>query len=433
MIIYNLFPLLTGPLPNWTPHLERAADLGFDWIYVNPIQQSGRSGSLYSIADYFGIDKRFLEPRSPRAPEEQVRDMTGTSGLLGLNVMTDLVINHCAVDSSLVHQHPEWFRRDGDRVANPYCLEEDGSRTVWRDLAQFDHAHTGDPEGLLDYCCKVVEHLLGLGFKGLRCDAAYQIPTAFWRRLIEHTRAAHPDAVFLAETLGCTPEETCDTASAGFDYVFNSSKWWDFTSPWLLEQYELTRAIVPSISFPESHDTERLYAESGQNADALKQRYLFAALFSGGVMMPIGYEYGFSRRLQVVDTRPEDWEPEAVDLGDFIRHINAIKAEYPVFQEESLLQRLEHPNPNLLLLWKASARGEGQALLILNKDPWNRQHFHCDDLYRHIQAPPPLLDVSPEWPMEHLPTPFDFELGPGMGRVLVTARDPANGGFSLPA
>ncbi len=345
MRIYNLFPLLTGPLPDWTPHLERAADLGFDWIYVNPIQQSGRSGSLYSIADYFSIDKRFLKPRSRRSPEDQVRDMTASAAALGLSVSTDLVINHCAVDSALVREHPEWFKRDGNKVANPFCVEEDGSRTVWRDLAQFDHAHTRDPEGLLDYCCKVVEYLVDLGFKGLRCDAAYQLPTHIWRRLIERTKAAHPDVVFLAETLGCTPKQTRDTASAGFDYIFNSSKWWDFSSPWLLEQYEMTRDIAPSISFPESHDTERLFAESGNNVEALKQRYLFAALFSSGVMMPIGYEFGFSRRLHVAETRPEHWEQTAVDLSDFIRHVNQIKAEYPVFQEESLLQRLDHPNP----------------------------------------------------------------------------------------
>jgi starch synthase (maltosyl-transferring) len=156
--------------------------------------------------------------------------------------------------------------------------------------------------------------------------------------------------------------------------------------------------------------------------EALKQRYLFAALFSSGVMMPIGYEYGFQRRLHVVETRPEHWETAAFDLSDFIRHVNKIKCEFPLFQEESMLQRLDHPNPNLLMLWKASTQGHGQALLVLNKDPWNRQHFHCDDLYRHIQAPPPLKDVSPEWPMEHLPTPFDFELGPGMGRVFVTGK-----------
>lgn len=423
MRIYNLFPLLTGPVTEWGPHLERAADLGFNWIYVNPIQQTGRSGSLYSIADYFRIDKRFIKPRSKQTPEEQVRAMTAAAHKLGLSVSTDLVINHCAVDSTLVKDHPEWFKRQGNKVANPFCVEEDGSRTVWYDLAQFDHAHTRDLEGLLDYCYQIVEYLVGVGFKGLRCDAAYQIPTDFWRRLIEKTKRNHPDVVFLAETLGCTPPETRDTASAGFDYVFNSSKWWDFSSPWLLEQYELTRDMVPSISFPESHDTERLYTESGRNVEALKQRYLFAALFSGGVMMPIGYEYGFQRRLHVVETRPEHWEEPSVDLTDFIRHANRIKAEHPVFQEESKVQRLDHPNPNLLLIWKASSKNNGQALLVFNKDPWNGQHFHCDDLYRHIQAPPPLHDVSPEWPMDHLPTPFEFDLGPGMGRVLVTVND----------
>jgi starch synthase (maltosyl-transferring) len=42
--------------------------------------------------------------------------------------------------------------------------------------------------------------------------------------------------VFVAETLGCSPEETRQTAEAGINAIFNSSKWWDFSSDWLLEQ-----------------------------------------------------------------------------------------------------------------------------------------------------------------------------------------------------
>jgi starch synthase (maltosyl-transferring) len=59
---------------------------------------------------------------------------------------------------------------------------------------------------------------------------------------------------------------------------------------------------------------------------------------------------------------------------------------------------------------------------VLNKDPWNRRHFHCDDLYRHVQGSPPLIDVSPEWRLDYLPTPFEFDLGPGMARVMVTGN-----------
>lgn len=422
MRIYNLFPRLVGPFSAWRPHLERAAALGFDWVFINPIQRTGRSGSLYSIADYFAIDPAFVDPGASGTPEDQVRALAAEAERLGLRLMIDLVINHCAVDSPLVTEHPEWLLREGDAIAHPFCVEPDGHRTVWEDLAQLDHRGSPDLEGLLRYCGDIIDFLIGLGFTGFRCDAAYQLPREVWERLIARIRAAHPEVRFIAETLGCSPEQTTQTAAAGFDAIFNSAKWWDFESPWLLEQYELTRQVAPSIAFPESHDTERLFTESGENPHALKQRYLFTALFASGVMMPIGYEYGFRKRLHVVSTRPEDWETPALDLTLFIEQVNRIKATHPLFSEETLIQRLNHPNPAVLLLWKASTRGHGQALLVLNKDPWNRQHFHCDDLYRYVQAAPPLFDISPEWPLEHLPTPFEFDLEPGMGRVFVTQR-----------
>jgi starch synthase (maltosyl-transferring) len=75
-----------------------------------------------------------------------------------------------------------------------------------------------------------------------------------------------PDAVFLAETLGCTTPETLATAAAGFDYVYNNSKWWDFHSPWFLQQYQLVREVVATVAFPESHDTPRLAQEAGETS-----------------------------------------------------------------------------------------------------------------------------------------------------------------------
>jgi starch synthase (maltosyl-transferring) len=417
MRIYNLFPRLAGPFSAWRPHLERAADLGFNWIFVNPIQQPGRSQSLYSIKDYFKINPIFLDPNTAKSPEDQIRETLAWAEGLGLRVMQDLVINHCAYDSPLVKRHPEWFLKEKGRIAHPFCLHE-GKKVVWKDLASFDHRHTSDPEGLYRYCRAVVEHLLALGFKGFRCDAAYQIPREFWQRLIEETKRAYPEVIFVAETLGCSVEQTRETTEAGFDYIFNSAKWWDFESPWLLEQYNLTREIVPSIAFPESHDTPRLFAES-RSVDALKQRYLFAALFSAGVMMPIGYEFGFQKPLHVIDTKPQDWEETEVDLCEFIRKVNGIKSRYRVFQEESVCEVLDHLNPAVLLMWKAAARDHQEALIILNKNVWGREQFYTEDLYRYIQSSPPLVDVSPEWTQEYLPTPYHFELAPGMGRVLV--------------
>ncbi|HTL18447.1 MAG TPA: alpha-amylase family glycosyl hydrolase [Patescibacteria group bacterium] len=422
MVLYNLFPLLAGPFSKWGPHLKRAADMGFDWVFCNPIQQLGASKSLYSIADYFSFNPVLLDPNAALAPDEQFRQMRQEARQAGLKLMIDLVINHCAIDSHLTKEKPEWFVREADgSVAKAFCMHNQ-QKVVWDDLAQFDHNHTTDPEGLYQYCLRVVEHLLGLGFEGFRCDAAYKIPRKFWKRLIYDTRRKAPEACFTAETLGCTADQTKETARAGFDYVFNSSKYWNFHDTWLLSQYNLVRESTSSISFPESHDTGRLMAECHGNLEGLKQRYLFSALFSAGVMMPIGFEYGFSKPLHVVKTTPADWETTNFNLCDYVAKVNSIKKSHPIFLEESSTQMLHSPNPNILLLWKGSVKRPHEALLILNKDICHHQEFYTDTFRHYVQSGSPLKDVSPEYPLDFIPEPFHYGLRPGQGIVLVTTR-----------
>lgn len=419
MILYNLFPLLAGNVAQWTRHLERAADLGFDAVFINPIQYPGYSGSLYSIKDYFRLNPLIADGLTRRGAESAFRKMRGEAERLGLKLIVDLVISHCAFDSDLVKKHPQWFLIENGKVAHPWCMEG-SKRVVWRDLAQFDHKHSRDKSALYAYLLEVIDYLVGLGISGFRCDAAYQVPASFWRRFIHETRQRHPGTLFLAETLGCSPKDTIRTANAGFDFIFNSSKWWDFHSPWLIEQYALTRERTRSISFAESHDTERLAVQCQGNGDALKQRYLFSALFASGVMMPMGFEFGFRKRLHVVETRPEDWEEPSLDLTAFIRNVNTAKAQNPVFLEESAVEVLPCGNPEVLFLWKGSLHARQEALLILNKDVHHKQHFCTDNLYDHIQAQGPLRDVSPEYPLDYLPTPYEYGLRPGQGIVLVT-------------
>jgi len=424
MIVYNLFPLLAGKFTDWEKHLVRASEMGFTWIFVNPIQRPGKSGSIYSIADYYDYNPVLIDQKSSLKPQEQVKEVIKTSERLGLKMMVDLVINHCSVDSNLLRSHPEWFLWEAKgRVAHPFA-DENGKKVVWTDLAQFDLKHTKDKEGVFQYFFGVVKSMIELGFKGFRCDAAYQLPRNLWERLIHETKKVYPDVFFFAETLGCPPDQTRNTASAGFDYIFNSSKWWDLSSQWLMQQYNLTRDIAPSIGFPESHDTVRLCEELNGNIDGLKQRYLFSALFSGGVMMPIGFEFGFRKKLHVAKTKPEDWEETNIDLTPFITKVNKIKAEHPIFQEDAPTE-VEHygNNSHILLLWKASTRVREESLLILNKDIHSRQNFHAESMRNFIQSGAPLMDISPESPLEYIPGPFSYDLQPGQGIVLITSRD----------
>jgi len=427
MLIYNLFPLLAGSFTEWRSHFSRAKEMGFNRIFVNPIQCPGKSGSIYAVFDYFEINPALVDPDKDPSPDRQVKDMIASAREAGLEMITDLVINHCAVDSPLLKDHPEWFEWNPEgEVVHPFA-DANGRKVVWEDLARFDHAGTKDKEGLHTYFFRVIRHLMDLGFSAFRCDAAYQIPAALWERLIRETKEENPDALFLAETLGCTPKQTQRTVAAGFDYIFNSAKYWDYESRWLQRQYHLTRDTAPSIAFPESHDTERLAEELEGNINGIKQCYLFTALFSAGVMVPLGFEFGFRKKPDVVESTPEDWEQTGIDLREFITRVNKIKKGYRIFQSETPTLTFSGDNPQLLIMWKGSTRTDQEALLILNKDIENQQSFNTTDIYDFFESKMPIKDVSPQNSVEEVSAAFSRDLEPGGGIVLIAEQDDDSG------
>jgi starch synthase (maltosyl-transferring) len=374
--IYNLFPLLVGSIDTWSRHLPRIAGMGFDWVYLNPFHYSGFSGSLYAIKDPYRVHKLLAAPEASD-PDRLLERFVADARQQGLSVMMDLVVNHTSKDALLTKEHPEWYRRNEDgslhapRAVGP---ADPTSVTVWGDLAELDLDDETHRQAQLAYWGRYLRYYLARDVRGFRCDAAYKVPASFWQPLIAAAREAAPDVHFFAETLGCRADEVAALRPAGFDYLFNSSKWWDFHADWLLEQYETFRTIAPTIAFPESHDTERLAANAGTDdperiAQQATMRYLFASCFSTGVMIPIGYEYGFRKRLDVVRTRPADWEEPIIDISDFIAATNAMKCAVPALNEEGPQKRLSAPHGEVLaLLRETVGRSDGCALVLVNAD-----------------------------------------------------------------
>jgi starch synthase (maltosyl-transferring) len=372
--VYNLFPTLAGAMAQWPGHFDRIAAMGFDWVYLNPIHAVGGSGSLYAVADYYRLNP-LLRGSEERPDAEIVRTMVAAARSRGLAVMLDLVINHTAADSPLVAERALWYVRDGaGNLVAPQAVDPDDPEkvTVWDDLAELDFSERPVRAEMIAFFSAVVAHYLGLGVRGFRCDAAYKVPGAVWEEIISAARRIDSQALFAAETLGCRPEEVEQLGNAGFDYLFNSSKWWDFRSDWLFEQYESFRHIAPSIAFPESHDTPRLAAEFTEQSPLeleaeYRFRYLFAAFFSSGVMMPVGYEFGFAHKLDVVATRPVDWEQPRFDLQSFIADVNAMKAALPLLNEEGAERLIApHRDDAIALLRSGSSRSDGVAIALLN-------------------------------------------------------------------
>ena len=371
-IIYNLFPRLAGTMPDWTGHASRAAEMGFNWLYINSIHYPGFSGSLYAVKHHYRLNPQFLPPGTADDDLGVLEQTLRGFRDVGLWPIMDLIINHTSQDCPLIAEHPDWYVSDKrGKVASPFAVDPDDPEkiTVWGDLAEIDNEKSADREGLWAYWAELVKRYLRLGFKGFRCDAAYKVPAGLWRFLVDEAAGVDPEAMFFAETLGCTEEEALALHDAGLHYFFNSSKWWDFTEPWCLEQHEEFGKIAPSISFPESHDTTRLAADSGGNEAVQRQRYAFAAMFSAGLMMPIGYEFGFRKKLDVVSTRPEDWETEWFDLRTFVSRVNRLKMEQPVLQGEGKLKAVPGDS-DVLVLERRSEHAPGQrAWVLVNKAP----------------------------------------------------------------
>ena len=435
--IYNLFPLLVGDVRAWSAELPRIAAMGFDWVYVNPFGESGFSGSLYATRDPDKLDPRF-RPAGAASDEEELRGFVAEAGRNGLRVMMDLVVNHASKDAALASERPDAFVRNmWGELESPFAVDpnDPSKRTVWGDLAEFDW-HGADARAfLLGYWDRHLARMQEIGIAGFRCDAAYKVPASVWSTLIAAAKARDPTGLFAAETLGCTDGETDATAKAGFDYLFNSFAWWDFRESWALENYEKTRLLAPSISFPENHDTDRVAA--GLPADdpdattrALTLRYALAAFFSSGVLMPVGYETGARRRLHVVETVPGDRERgTGIDISARIAAVNRLKAALPAANREGAAAKLSAVDAPYLALLRLDAGhplAAGSAVLVLANPGGSSATIPASEvLDRTGGVFGPFMDRTPDAvPIVFAPG-SSVMLAPGEFRILEAERAPA--------
>jgi starch synthase (maltosyl-transferring) len=414
--LYNLYPRLIGSMTRWKEHLDRIADMGFNAIWVNSFHYPGFSGSLYSPKDYYKFNPIFIDDNSSKSPADQLKDFIDACHSKGLLFMMDLVINHTAIDCPLIQEHPDWYKHDEEgEVVRPGAMH-DGEWHTWGDLAEVDNLNSVDRHNLWEFWWKMMSHYLEMGVDGFRCDMAYQVPGELWVYLIEKARARKKGCLFIAESLGCDFKQVQELAKLGFDYLFNSLKYWDYNEPWGMEQYQKTSPLCPSIGFPESHDTPRLITELDGNLAAVKRQLLFAALFSSGYMITSGFEFAFTRALNVVKTDPTWWEDTEIDLTDYLKQIAEMKKSYPVLNQELGIEVVDQANWPNVFCFRKSIEGEKSIFVALNKDVKKHQHVYIPDL-EAVTGSGPLIDISPEYAIDVVPKTLDYALRPAEIKV----------------
>jgi glycosidase len=368
MFIYNLFPRLYGPFSEWIEDLDRIKDLGADCIYINPVSYPGFSGSLYSIKDHYRFNPMFLDPNSKKSPEDQFKDFIKACKSKGMKVVVDLLVNHTAIDSVLVSKHPNWYKKDENGQIKRPGAWDNGVWVEWGDLAELDNENSPDKKSLWNYWKDLVDWYIDLGVDGFRCDYAYNVSPDLWKFLIDSAKSKREDIVFLAEILGGPFDKNLEIAKSGFDCIFSSAKWWNFSDAWFIEQTREFSKYVRSVAFPESHDTPRINFEYEEDLAKIKQRFIFTAFINEGLMIPVGFEFGFVNKIDVVKATPDWWELPSYDISKFIRYIVDIKRKHPIlYLEANSIEVLENSS-DVSIFIKRSVLTDQVAVFVVNKN-----------------------------------------------------------------
>jgi hypothetical protein len=241
--------------------LDRLAEMGFDWVWLLSVWQTGPAGQQVSrshpewrkgfeatLSDLcdddiagsgFAIAGYVTHPAL--GGDEALARLRGRLRDRGLRLLLDFVPNHTALDHPWVEGHPDYYvigteqdlarapsnytwvkRRGGDRLL---ALGRDPYFPGWSDALQLNYGNPATQEAMLGELMKVAHQC-----DGVRCDMAmlilpevfertWGIPSQpFWPKATHRVRERIPDFCFMAEVYW---DLEWTLQQQGFDYTYD--------------------------------------------------------------------------------------------------------------------------------------------------------------------------------------------------------------------
>jgi glycosidase len=251
--------------------LDRWAALGFDWIWLLGVWQTGPAGREVSRsrADWRSDFVKVLPDvtdddicGSPFAVQSYTvhRDFGGEAALAslrrrlagrGLRLMLDFVPNHVALDHPWLFSHPSYFIRgtEADLAREPKnyvrVATAEGPEVLahgrdpyfpgWPDTLQLNYRHPGLRDAMKGVLLSIAGRCDGVrcdmamlvlpdvfastwGDKSLPSDGALPANAPFWPEAVAHVRGEFPDFLFLAEAYW---DLEWRLQQQGFDYTYD--------------------------------------------------------------------------------------------------------------------------------------------------------------------------------------------------------------------
>jgi hypothetical protein len=243
------------------PELDRLAEMGFDWIWLLSVWQTGPAAQQVSRS-HPEWRKEFQETL-PDLHEEDIAgsgfaisgytvhgNLGGDTALArlrerlrkrGLRLMLDFVVNHMAPDHPWIDEHPDFFvhgsENDLAQAPRNYCRVQAKNGPLvlaygrdpyfdgWPDTRQLNY---GNPD-LQQAMIGELERIAGQ-CDGVRCDMAMLVlpevfertwgirADLFWPKATESVRRTHPNFQFMAEVYW---DLEWTMLHQGFDYAYD--------------------------------------------------------------------------------------------------------------------------------------------------------------------------------------------------------------------
>ncbi|MCF7935289.1 MAG: alpha-1,4-glucan--maltose-1-phosphate maltosyltransferase [Synergistales bacterium] len=371
--------------------LPEIARMGFDVVYLPPIHPIGHTnrkgknnsvtaepgdpGSPWAIGSGEGghtsVHPRLGTEEDYLAFTEQVREQ-------GMEPAMDLAFQ-CAPDHPLIAEHPEWFkwRPDGtiQHAENPPKRYED--------IVPFDF-ECDAWQSLWEAARDIVLYWAERGIRIFRVDNPHTKPFVFWEWLLQETRRAYPDLIFLSEAF-TRPSVMKRLAKLGFSQSYTYFTWRNTKEE--LEAYvtELTATetaeyLRPNF-WPNTPDILPEYLQYGGRA-AFVIRLVLAATLSScyGILGP-AYELMEDRALpgreEYLDSEKyqiRQWDRERPDrLNDLIARINDIRRHHAPLRQTRNITFLESANEHILAYMKTIEASDELIVVTVNLDPFHHQ------------------------------------------------------------
>ncbi len=200
---------------NMSSRLRSVSDMGVNVIQLTPVHTSA-----YLVLDHYDVSWKYTgNTREEQGTKESriayFKNYVNYAHRLKMKVIMDCVYHGTAINSPLVQQHPDWYKRNhkGDLVINRFGLP------------QLDTSK----EEVRAYIKDVTKYWIeNVGIDGCRADMAHSVPLSFWADLNNEMKKIKSSWTMVGEAFGTQAEYAQPYSEGSLKGVYGFDGVYDF-------------------------------------------------------------------------------------------------------------------------------------------------------------------------------------------------------------